>query len=660
MPSLRRLLLSTLTAAAIVVPAGPLAVAAQDETVDGAEHRSVALEPVATATSAESADVLRGTVALDPREVSVVGLRWSGDADSGARMRLHDGQAWGEWTPLEKGVATGPDMQGSGEWGTEAAVVLEADRVQVELSQEAQQATVETWTSKVTAADVAQVESMPTTDASNEGVIIGRRADWAGDMELIPSSGPVLSRPKLGVTIHHTATSAYYEPQDVPAMLRSIYNYHARTLDWRDIGYNALVDRYGRAWEGRSGGLENNVQGAHSYGMNADWFGLSSLGNHEISPVPQAELGALAVTTAWALDQHGADVNGTVTYTNEYLDWTRRLPVLHGHRDVYATSCPGWRLYQLFGTLRSQVAAQQQQDRSAVQRIGGADRYAVAAGLAKEAAVHGARTAYLTQGAEIADALGVGPVASRTGSAVLLTRTQGVPGPTLDALEDLGTEEVVVVGGETAVSPGVERSLRQQGYAVRRVAGANRYDTAVQLSREQRWTGGTVYLASGSNLADALGGGAAAAHTDAPMLLTHPGHLTTVTAARLAEMQPARVVVLGGTGAVENSVVRQAEELLPWASVERIGGTNRYTTSALVAQDAFPEASSAVVASGSAPVDAVAGTQLAADREAPLLLTRKTCRTSAVDEAYSSLGIGLSRLAGGTGVLGWDAGARRC
>ena len=59
-------------------------------------------------------------------------------------------------------------------------------------------------------------------------------------------------------------------------------------------------------------------------------------------------------------------------------------------------------------------------------------------------------------------------------------------------------------------------------------------------------------------------------------------------------------------------------------------------------------------------MDAVAGTQLAADRSAPLLLTRQSCRTSSVDEVYDSLGIGLSRLAGGSGVLAWDAGARTC
>ncbi|OLT17832.1 hypothetical protein BJF80_00430 [Serinicoccus sp. CUA-874] len=658
----RGLVLSALAAASLLVPltSGTVAVADEPRSVDGAEHRSTDLEPVRSATSTDGQDVLRGTLALDPREVTVIGMRWTGEPEAGARMRLHDGKEWGDWTSLEKGVATGPDMQATGEWGTEASIVLDADQVQVELSSQTQDASVETWTTQVTAQDVAQVESMPTADAASEGVIIGRRADWAGDMDLIPSSGPVLDRPKLGVTIHHTATDAYYAPEDVPAMLRAVYNYHARTLDWRDVGYNALVDRYGRAWEGRSGGLEGNVQGAHSYGMNADWFGLSSLGNHEISPVPAAELGALSVTSAWVLNQHDVEVTDTVTYTNDYLGWTRQLPALHGHRDVYATSCPGWQLYQLFGTLRAQVGAQQAQDRSAVQRIGGENRYAVAAGLAQEAAVHGARTAYLTQGTEIADALGVGPVASRDDSSVLLTRTEALPSQTLAALEELGTEEVVVVGGETAVSGQVETTLRRQGYAVRRVAGANRYDTAVQLSHEQEWSGDTVYLASGSNLADALGGGAAAAHTEAPMLLTQPTTLPSVTAERLAELAPSRVVVLGGTGAVDDAVLRQAQRLLPAASVERIGGSNRYTTSALIAEDAFEEASSAVVAAGTAPVDAVAGTQLAADRSAPLLLTRQSCRTSSVDEVYDSLGIGLSRLAGGSGVLAWDAGARTC
>jgi len=672
MPSSRRFVLSALTAMALAVPGigGPGALAVTEPAAD-AEHRSVALEPVPSATSAGGEDVLRGTLDIDEREVTVVGVRWSGPQDAAARMRVKqdDTSSWGEWTSLEDGLATG-EVEGeqataeadraAGEWASEPTVLLDADEVEIELSGSAQDATIESWTTQVTQADARTVAELPSTEDNPDGLVIGRRKDWAQGMDLIPSAGPIRPSAKLGITIHHTATDAYYAEEDVPAMLRAVYRYHAHTLDWRDVGYNAMVDRYGRVWEGRSGGLENNVQGAHSYGMNYDWFGLSSLGNHEISPVPQAELQALARTSGWVLNLHGVDVNAKRTYSNPYLGWTRTLSTLHGHRDVYATSCPGWQLYQMFGALRIMVAAEQQLQRTAVQRIGGETRYDVAAGLAHEGAPYGVDTAYVTQGGEIADALGVGPVASKGNAAVLLTRPDEVPPSTFEVLEDMGGLEVVLVGGTQAVSPEIGRAFEQRGYAVRRVSGVNRYDTAVQLSYEQEWESDTVYLASGMNLTDALGGGAAAAHVEAPMLLTRARELPAVTAARLAELSPSRVVVLGGTGAVADDVLQQAQLLLPEASVERIGGSNRYQTSALIAMDAFEESSTAVLAAGTAPVDAMAGTQLAADRSAPLLLVRKGCRTGSVDDVYDALDIRLSRLAGGSGVLSWDAGSTTC
>ena len=69
---------------------------------------------------------------------------------------------------------------------------------------------------------------------------------------------------------------------------------------------------------------------------------------------------------------------------------------------------------------------------------------------------------------------------------------------------------------------------------------------------------------------------------------------------------------------------------------------------------------STVVASGQAPVDALAGTQLAARYEGPVVLARTTCLPAAISSVYADLGVTLSRLAGGTDVLSWDAGSRTC
>lgn len=277
--------------------------------------------------------------------------------------------------------------------------------------------------------------------------------------------------------------------------------------------------------------------------------------------------------------------------------------------------------------------------------------------------MHGTGTAYLTQGdsADPVDALTAGAVAAHQDAAVLLTTRDAVPSATQGALDALGVDEVVVVGGPSAVSPEVEAGLTAQGLTVRRVSGTDRYETTATLSREMPTSpGGTVYLANGRQLADALGGAAAAAQAGATMLLSQRNSVPPVTVQRLTELAPSRVVLLGGPGAVGDAVVTQLESLLPDAAVDRIGGRDRYETSALVASDAFADAGSAVLAAGHALPDAMAATQLAADRNSPVLLVKNDCRPRTVSAVVDELGIDLARVAGGDGVIGTGAAWQSC
>ena len=102
-------------------------------------------------------------------------------------------------------------------------------------------------------------------------------------------SAPSYGTVKAGF-IHHTVNSNSYSSGQVPSLLRGIYAYHTQSRGWRDIGYNYLVDRFGRIWEGRYGGVTRAVVGAHTSGYNEYSFALSAIGNYDVTGPPAAVL----------------------------------------------------------------------------------------------------------------------------------------------------------------------------------------------------------------------------------------------------------------------------------------------------------------------------------------------------------------------------------
>jgi len=158
--------------------------------------------------------------------------------------------------------------------------------------------------------------------------------------------------------------------------------------------------------------------------------------------------------------------------------------------------------------------------------------------------------------------------------------------------------------------------------ATERVAGADRYATAVALSTTFYPEGApTVYLASGAGFADALAAGAAAAVARGPVLLTAPGSLPSSVRAELVRLAPAQVIVVGGTNAVTAGVETAVRAALPRATVVRRQGSDRYATAVEVSRQAFPTGASTVyVATGLGFPDALAGASAAGRDAAPVLL----------------------------------------
>lgn len=256
-----------------------------------------------------------------------------------------------------------------------------------------------------------------------------------------------------------------------------------------------------------------------------------------------------------------------------------------------------------------------------VDRIGGSDRYAVSAAVSADTFSPGVAVAYVASGAVFPDALSGSAAAGLRDAPVLLVTRDAVPAKVAAELERLRPRSVVVLGGPATISPAVETTLGSFAPAVTRVSGANRFEVSAALSRQTfSPRPPVVYLASGLVFPDALSGSAAAGFTGGPVLLTTRDSIPAVVAAELDRLRPDRIVVLGGTATVAESVLSEAAGRAP---VSRVAGADRYGVSARVSADTFPaETETVYLASGSVFPDALSGSAAAIANEAPVLLVQ--------------------------------------
>ncbi|MBT2447521.1 peptidoglycan recognition protein [Streptomyces sp. ISL-43] len=175
------------------------------------------------------------------------------------------------------------------------------------------------------------------------------RKGWGAD-ESLREKAFVYTNTVKAAFVHHTASGNNYACKDAPAVLRSLYRYHVVSSGWRDIGYNFAVDKCGTVYEGRAGGVAKPVLGAHTMGFNTDSMGIAVIGTFASAAPPKAAVDAVARLTAWKLGLFGADPRAKTTLRsgggNLYAKGSNvRLNVISGHRDGFATECPGRRLY---------------------------------------------------------------------------------------------------------------------------------------------------------------------------------------------------------------------------------------------------------------------------------------------------------------------------
>ena len=303
-----------------------------------------------------------------PRRFDLLGVRGP-DAVRGrleVRVRPRGGQ-WSPWVALAVHGDHAPDT-GSGERASDPVWAGGCDELQLRFSGRLRDSLRVHFVAvpatgrpslrtRVAAAPKQQAPAQPGTPPP----IIPRSA-WGAD-SVPPRSAPGYGVVQMGF-VHHTVTANDYTPDQSASIVLGIAKYHRDTNGWNDIGYNFLVDQYGQVFEGRAGGVEQAVIGAHAQGYNSQSTGVAVLGTFSDIPIAEAAMAAITRLLGWKLSLHGVPCEGGLTIVsgggslNRYPSGTPvALQRISGHRDGDATACPGNGLYAQLPELRRRAAA---------------------------------------------------------------------------------------------------------------------------------------------------------------------------------------------------------------------------------------------------------------------------------------------------------------
>jgi hypothetical protein len=343
------------------------------------EHPVAGIDPAATVpgygrvAGPVTARPLALTRGISAASFSALGLTWNGGGEVEALARVRQHGAWSPWHALDADDDHGPDSTvaadnattraGSAPWFTGPA-----DGYQVRVGVVSGAAPTDVRVSLVdpgTSPADGWLGAPGTLSAAGQAAasapqpsMISRR-QWGADERLRSGTPDYGSTIKMGF-VHHTDSSNSYTPAQAPAMVRSVYAFHTQSRGWSDIGYNFLVDKFGRVFEGRYGGVDRPVIGAHTGGFNTNTFGVSLLGTYTSVAPSAGQLSALEKVFAWKFGLHYVNPYAASTLTSAGGTKYKKGAVVtfanvSGHRDAGLTSCPGEQTYRRLPAIRAAI-----------------------------------------------------------------------------------------------------------------------------------------------------------------------------------------------------------------------------------------------------------------------------------------------------------------
>ncbi|WP_339156021.1 peptidoglycan recognition protein [Actinomadura luteofluorescens] len=345
------------------------------------------------ATAAAAGQKVKGLPAAETEPFSLVGVTWNKPREElkgTVRLRTRDANTgrWSGWRTLEPELADAPDQGGRG--GTNGLWVGPSNGVDVRVTGQKGRTLpdglrvdlIDPGASAATATPraagpagggtgmklVAATTPLAGPVTAPKPAIVAR-AGWGADESLVKEA-PEYDTSVKAAFVHHTDTGNGYSCTESPSVIRSVFLYHVQSQGWNDIGYNFLVDKCGTIFEGRAGGADRPVHGAHTYGFNTDTTGIAVLGTYTAANDPttpgvaptKAALDGTAKIAAWKLGLTGVDPTAKTTLTSAAPDGTGgkypygqkvEFNTISGHRDGFATACPGAQLYSALPTVRT-------------------------------------------------------------------------------------------------------------------------------------------------------------------------------------------------------------------------------------------------------------------------------------------------------------------
>jgi hypothetical protein len=184
-------------------------------------------------------------------------------------------------------------------------------------------------------------------NAERHGLEVRPRSDWAKGVGV---KGVIPAEPDVRfLLVHHSASSNNYSAADVPGIIRGFYGFHTgREKGWPDVAYNFFVDKFGTAWEGRTGSLNGAVSGSATGGNQGYSQLVCLIGDYAAKPPSGPQLETLEQLLAALADRHRIDTSPGAVTTFESKGSNRHTrgstvetPTINGHRSMSQTSCPG-------------------------------------------------------------------------------------------------------------------------------------------------------------------------------------------------------------------------------------------------------------------------------------------------------------------------------